>query len=120
MNKEKLTKSLLLSLFVLTSCAQVKIKDTKVCAVAGTIEAGANCAMTLSEIHPEESQMNFQEFIKFLEPSDEKAPAICQSARDWNSIKTSLEQACVMLKDSCSYEMKAAIRQFNKSLVRLK
>jgi hypothetical protein len=105
----------------------VKVRDTRVCAVAGVMRAGADCAWTLSD---RTEEMTLDEFIDFLEPQPERPDpvdprktlparggAICQSAEDWNSLKTSLDQACRLLGESCTYEMK---KVFSAAVARLK
>lgn len=107
--------SSLLALLTLSACS-IQVKDTEVCAAAGLVSAGASCAHTLSDDHRE---LSFEQFIDFLEPqpqrpnpSDPKTPlpargaALCMSPDDWNSLKTSLEEACKKLGGGCSYEMK--------------
>lgn len=81
--------------------------------------AGADCDNTLSN---KPVSMTLAEFINFLEPQfDIKDPktgkvvtpgrgaALCQSAVDWNSLKTSLEQACKILGDNCTMDMQQQI-----------
>lgn len=117
---------LLLSvLTLLVSCVDIKIQDTEVCTVAGKLIAGGDCAHTLK---PDTRQMSFEEFVKFLEPQEEiknekgeiiqaaRGPALCQSSNDWNKMKTTLEQACELLKDRCTYELKQTIERLDTLL----
>lgn len=87
--------------------------------------AGMNCGNTLS---PATREMTLEETIKFLEPQEEvrnsegkiivseKGPALCQSLEDFNKNKTSLEVACEMMGNQCSYEMKEAIQKMTTTI----
>jgi hypothetical protein len=93
--------------------------------VSGTISAGGNCVRTLS---PETRQLSFDEFLDFLEASEEiknpdgtvlrpaKGAALCQSSDDFNKIKTALEQACYALKKRCTFEMQQVIQSMSDTL----
>lgn len=100
---------LLLCSLLLASCSIV-VPNTKVCATAGTMTAGADCAWTLTDA-TEELDMN--QWLEFLEPrqatetSPARGAAICQSAEDWNRMKTALEQACRKLGRWCTHEAQA-------------
>lgn len=86
---------------------------------------GMICAETLTD---NTSEMTLEETITFLEPQDEtydettkittssRAGAICQSAADWSSLKTSLEVACRMLEDKCTYEVQESITSLGAAL----
>ena len=104
-----------LFLFVLTisSCAALTIPNTKVCVVAGIMAAGADCAYTLSE---KTETMTLDQFLDFLEPSEGKAAALCQSADDWNKNKTALEQACHSLGAKCSYEVIEKLKNASQNI----
>jgi hypothetical protein len=116
----KKTFSSLLLLTALASCAHVKIPDTEACAVAGTMAAGMNCATTLSL---KTREMDLDETLEFLEAQeaikDENgkiikeahSAAICQSSKDYVSLKTALEQACIIMKKRCTYEFKQMIKK---------
>lgn len=91
------------------------------------MSAGADCDNTLSD-NP--TSLALDQFINFLEPQPEirdpksgvvispaRAGALCQSAEDWNSMKTELEQACKILGNQCTYEMK---QKFYAAVARLK
>lgn len=104
---------------------------TEVCTVAGTLRAGADCAYTPSKDQTVK-EMSFDEFIDFLEPQPERpdpndptktlparAGAICQSASDWNKLKTALESACHILKKKCTYEIKESIAQLGQAIEKL-
>jgi len=93
-------------MFLLIACQKLEIKNQKVCTVAGIIQAGANCATTLSG---EKSEMTYEEFIYFLEPQSDRSGAMAQSADDYSETKVALEQACILLKNKCTYEMKRII-----------
>lgn len=107
-----------LSLFALASnCGHMIIEDTEVCAVAGLLSSGADCAHTLTD---ETRRMNLEQFIEFLEPSEDKGGALCQSVSDWNKNKTSLEIACRKLGKKCSYEVKEFISRVDNLIVKQK
>jgi hypothetical protein len=125
-----LTRSLFPTLLVLvllvSACKTISIPNTEVCAVAGVMSAGANCAETLSE---KTREMTLDEFLEFLEPKEElrdektgkiiqaeRAPAICQSATDWNALKTSLETACEKLGNSCTYDIRESISKMTRAI----
>lgn len=93
----------------LLSCQKLVIPETSGCAVAGVMAAGANCASTASD---KTWELTLTEFIYFLEPdpATHKPAAICRSAEDEMKIKTVIEQACELLKDRCTLEMKALFK----------
>lgn len=107
---------LLLILSLLTACKEIQIKDAKDCTTAGIIQAGAECATTLSH---QKTSMTYEEFVYFLEPQHEheengnvipkRGGAICRSVDDYINAKNALEQACIELKNRCTYELKSAI-----------
>lgn len=76
------------------------IHNEKVCAVAGTVSAGAICAETLSN---KTSDLSFEQFLDFLEASSSHGAAVCMSAADFNTLKTDLELACRKLGSQCLY-----------------
>ena len=108
-------KKLLVLLFVLIlqGCNSIKIENTEICSISGMMSAGMDCAETLT---PKTRSMNLDETIKFLEPhadidpAKKRAGAMCQSAEDWNKMKTSLEQACAILGNRCTYELQQIIK----------
>ena len=110
-------KLLLLSLLLTTaSCQTVGIQNTEECSVAGTIAAGMNCAETLSG---KKREMTMDEMIVFLEPQASPTPrsgAICRSAEDFLKQKNALEQACRILGDKCSFELKQVIKTMESLL----
>lgn len=96
-------KSLLLSLLILAtfnSCTIVRVHNIEVCTVAGILSEGMICAETLTG---KTREMSFNESLDFLQadPQTKKGGAVCQSSSDWNSLKTSLEQACKLLSGKC-------------------
>lgn len=106
---------------LLSSCSGlgITLPDTKVCAVAGRLTAGMDCANTIS---PETSELSFAQAVEFLEPQPEftnaagvhfpaRGAALCQSAEDWTKLKTVIEQACLKLGKSCTKEAKENIAQ---------
>lgn len=91
----------ILSALLLSACAGVKVKDKEICAVAGIIGAGANCAHTLTD---ETREMTVDEFIYWLEPQEDRGPAMCMSGKHLVDFKSELEQACKILGDKCRKE----------------
>lgn len=64
--------------------------------------------------------MSFEEMVYWLEPQPEtkdakgnkipaRAGAVCRSDDDFTRYKIALEQACALLQDRCTPEMKATI-----------
>lgn len=102
----------LFGLMLLASCS-VQVPNIRVCAVAGKMLAGANCAYTLSD---KKEIMNFEQLVLFLEATPDSGPAICSSAEDWGRLKTALEQACEKLGSGCTYEMTETMRASEKRL----
>ncbi len=116
-------KMLFLNLFaglILTSCGSVKLPNTRVCAVSGKLSAGADCVYTGEETKEE---MTFTEFMDFLEAQDAKpnpkdpskmipphGAALCQSSEDYTKQKTALEQACRLLGNRCTPEIKKTLQ----------
>lgn len=47
--------------------------------------------------------------MEWLEPQEGRGGAICRSDEDFTKQKTALEQACALLKNRCTPEMKEAI-----------
>lgn len=94
-------KSLLLSLFLLTASC-VTLPNNKLCSVSGVLADGAICATSISH---ETSELTLDEFILFLEPTEARGGAICQSAEDWGRLKTALEKACRLLGNRCTPEL---------------
>lgn len=103
-----------LVLLYFSGCKTVPIKNTRECVVAGVFQAGLDCATTNTS---QVSQMDFEQMIVFLEPQGERlnaagkklpprAGAVIRSDEDFTAQKTSLEQACALLRDRCTPEMK--------------
>lgn len=111
--QKKLFLSLFLTALLLSSCGHIQVPNTEFCTVAGTVSAGAICAETITH---KTRDMTFDEFLIFLEPTDQRGGALCQSADDYNELKTTLEQACRLLGTRCSYEMKRTIQGMEKML----
>ena len=86
---------------LISSC--VTIPNIRPCSVAGTMNAGASCAWTLSG---EVERLNLDQLIDFIEPNEEreKGGAIIISARHWEKLKTAIEQACRKLGRKCKVE----------------
>lgn len=109
-----------LSFFLFVGCGRVAIKNTTKCVIAGVWRAGLDCSTTLSS---QTSEMNFTQMISWLEPQPERpdpdhpgkklparAGAFCESSDDQIAEKTALEQACSLLKNACTPEIKQAIQ----------
>lgn len=127
--REKKTNRLLailsIAALLLSGCKSIPIKNKSYCAVAGVMQAGMNCAESLST---EKYELTFEEMIDFLEPQSERkdpktgktlparAGAICQSAEDATQSFTELDQACRALGSACSYEVKEVINKMGASL----
>lgn len=120
----------LCSALLLAACTTIKLPNTPVCAVAGTMSAGADCAYTLTD---ETYSLSFDEWIDYLEPQsdrpDPKAPgktlparggALCLPSEGWAGFKTALEQACRKLGGRvCTAEVKAALLKTDERLTLL-
>lgn len=123
MNKLKSFLSLSV-LLLLVNCGTTSVPDTEACTVAGVIQAGMSCSHTLT---PQTREADQAALFEFLEPQPERPDpanpgeilparggAVCQSAEDWNKLKTAAETACNLLKWRCTYEIKEAIRAMSK------
>jgi hypothetical protein len=110
-------KKSLLAMFILmalsSGCATVRIPNTRVCTTAGVMSQGAICAETLTGTTQE---LTLDEWIAFLEPTDKRAGALCQSTEDWNKQKIALELACRKLGKACSLEVKRAFRGYTRRI----
>lgn len=83
--------------------------------VAGQFIVGADCAETRTD---KTREMTVHEFVEFLEPTADRAGAVCQSAADYNHYKTVIEQLCYKAGDSCQYEeVKKAMDKIDALLV---
>lgn len=102
-------KLLFQSSFVLAlcSCTTVQLPDARVCAVAGVLAGGMDCARTLS---PDVDTMTLEQTIEFLEPTETRGAALCMSAEDFGKLKTALEVACEKLGRACSKEVRENLR----------
>jgi hypothetical protein len=84
-----------------------------------------NCATTQSL---KTREMDLDETLEFLEAQeavkDENGKiikeahgaAICQTSKDYVSLKTALEQACIIMKKRCTYEIKKMIKKFGNAI----
>lgn len=99
----------ILSALALASCATVNVPNTRMCAVAGRLSAGMDCAYTLND---KTESMTMAESLDFLEPqlTPERGPAVCMASADWAKIKTVIEQACGALGRKCTKEVKDAMQ----------
>lgn len=117
--------SLVLALLV-SGCKTISIPNTEICAVAGVMSAGANCVETLTD---NTREMTLDQFLEFLEPQEvvkdattgktirpERGAAICQSAKDWNAMKTALEEACEKLGDACTYDIRESLSKMTGAI----
>lgn len=80
---------------------KIKLKNQKVCVVAGTLSAGVDCTNTLGGFN---TNMSLDELIRFLEGNPESGvpPAVIMSFEDFREMKTDLDIACMLVKDNCS------------------
>jgi hypothetical protein len=78
------------------SACSVMVPDVKVCAVAGRLQAGADCAYTG---HDETSEMDMAATVKMLEDG-----AIWMSAQDYMRLKTAIESMCYKMGSACEYQ----------------
>ncbi len=116
------TLRVLLTLFFLSqsSCAllkgkKIKIQDSEICAVAGSISNGADCTTTNSR---KSRELTLTELIQYLEPAAEppKAPAIFMKAEVWTSIKSTLEEACIALRGLCEPEFMQEVKKVDGNI----
>ena len=98
-----------MSILVFSGC--ITIQDAEVCSVAGDITAGAICSHTLKN---ETRDMTLDEFILWLDGSQDDDPALCMKSSEWNEMKTELEQACRKLNMFCKYAEVLERLQINK------
>ena len=103
---------IIFSIIMLTFTGCVTVQDKKFCSVAGVLSAGANCTHFLTN---EKEEMNFDQFLEFLEPryatptTTEKGAAVCFSSDDFTAMKNEVEIMCRMLGDRCSYATQKAL-----------
>jgi hypothetical protein len=102
-------------ILILCGCTGVVQKNVEACAVAGELSNGADCAKTLTD---DTREMTLDEFIEFLEPQNERGPAICLSSEDFASLKTTLEQACAKIK-GCAKETELQMNEVQGRIERL-
>lgn len=100
-------------MMLLQSCGSIEIKDTKHCAVAGVVSAGADCVTLVSGTT---SSLTFDDLIDMLEPNEQRGGAIITPVDDFVELKKSLEKACVLLDNRCTKEIKKKIETANKNL----
>jgi hypothetical protein len=109
-------RKLYLALFAWLLSACATIPNTRQCTVAGTLGAGMICAYTLSD---QTEEMGFDASLGFLEPTEERGGAICQSAEDFSRQKTALEQACKRLGSFCKKEVRTELSRASSRMARL-
>lgn len=108
-------------LVLLLAGCSVELPNIRVCAVSGTLLAGADCAYTNSD---DTEEMDFEEFMDFLEPRPERpdpknpkkklpahGAALIVSPSDWTRQKNALELACQKLGNACTLEMKQTLQE---------
>ena len=127
MQKLQLVLSFVGTLFV-SSCATVQVPVIEACTVNGRITNGALCGNSADDVVRE---ITFGELVKMLEPQPEwvdpvsgnKIPerggAWITSNEDFTKVKTALDQACRLLKNRCTYEIKKTIETLSVRAERL-
>jgi hypothetical protein len=93
----------------ISSCSNIPVKDATVCTVSGLLSAGANCVTTLSG---QKTQLNFEDFIMMLEPTDKRAGAVVIPFDDFIEIKKTIEIACTIGK--CKKKSNKIIKNIEK------
>lgn len=108
-------RKLFLSLLLGLSGCTVTLPNARVCTVAGTMSAGANCAYMNT---PEIEQLDLDQWMAFLEPNAEtqKSGALCISDKDFRDIKTALEQACSKMGTACTKDTKKNLAQVSAKI----
>lgn len=112
----KFTRNALLSSCIsLLSACTVSLPDVRVCAVAGQMSAGMDCAYTNSE---KTEEMNLDQAVAFLEPQLDPArgAAMCMSSEDFSKLKTAIEQLCKKVGAACSKEAKENIERVSQNV----
>jgi hypothetical protein len=94
----------ILFLFALISCAQVKIKDQEYCGDAGPL--GATCFTTLS---------NQTRDLPPAEWDELRYGQVCTDAKNYADNVAIIQKACRVCK-CCTYDAKNKIRIFKKNL----
>lgn len=113
MKPQKIVLGILAATLILNGCSRnVIIPDTKYCAAAGSLLAGADCFHTISD---EYEHLNLDEYIAFIQATGDKPAAISQSYEDFGKIKTTLEVMCAILGDRCTYEQKQMLQRLDKN-----
>lgn len=113
---KKIVKKSFLILFIsslIVSCGTVKIPNTEVCTIAGKLSHGMICAETMTS---NTRDLTFEESLEFLEASEDRGAALCQSSKHWNDIRTTLEIACKLLGKKCKKKLKKSIRKFSNTV----
>jgi hypothetical protein len=112
--------------FILCGCT-VSIPNITVCATAGVLSAGGDCAETLSDTT---SSLALDQWIEFLEPQAERVlpdgkiipargAALCMASGDFGKLKTAMEQACKLLGAKCQKEVTKNINDINVKVEKL-
>ena len=92
-----------LFLLSLSSCSQVKIKDSEWCGDAG--QFGASCFKTLSD--------NTRDIEK-AKWDEERFGMICTKAENFADWKASILKLCQMAGKRCKYDVKNKVIRFNE------
>lgn len=93
--------SLCALILLASSCASITLPDVRVCAVAGKLTHGMDCAYTISN---KTESLTFEQSVELLEPSDLHGGALVMSPGDWNRLKTEIDKACKIMGDRCQKE----------------
>lgn len=96
-----LTRIIGASLLALLLSSCVEIPDVKVCTIAGTLAAGADCSTTNTNVV---SELTTSEWYDFVLPKADEGGAACMSVNDFVKIKTAIQQLCKKRGASCQYE----------------
>lgn len=111
--KKHLKISFILTL-LLSGCAGMTVPDIEVCGVTGELQNGMMCATSLSN---KEKDLNFDQTLDFLQPSEEHGAALCMSSIHWTEIKNAIETACMLLgKKRCKKKAQEKIAEISRTI----
>jgi hypothetical protein len=124
--KAVVSLAFILLISMLAGCT-VSIPNITVCATAGVLSAGGDCAETLSG---KTSSLTLDQWIEFLEPQAEqtlpdgkvipsRGAALCMSSDGFAKLKTAMEQACKLLGAKCQKEVTQRINDINGKVEKL-
>lgn len=100
-----------LCVFLVSGC--VTIPNSRRCAIAGVITAGAICAETQTN---KTYDLDFAQTLDLLEPHDGKPGAIIIPFDDYMAEKQAYEKACRLLGNRCQREFKQVIDGMDRVL----